>query len=84
MYWQKRGVRKDNSRVEVDRKHLGEARGALYMWGRKRILLEGTQAMPSCPSDKDTMRVNKAHLNNIQEFSPYLRENTSHFQISTG
>jgi hypothetical protein len=48
------------------------------MWGRKRILLEGTQAMPACPSDKDTMRVNKAHLNNIQEFSPYLRENSFH------
>jgi hypothetical protein len=30
----------------------------LYIWvGRKSILLEGTQAMPGRPSDKDRMRV---------------------------
>jgi hypothetical protein len=37
-----------------------KASGALYMGrggGRKSILLEGTQAMPARPSDKDRMRM---------------------------
>jgi hypothetical protein len=44
------------------KKRLLKARGALYRGmegGRKRILLEGTQAMPACLSDKDRMRVKK-------------------------
>jgi hypothetical protein len=55
---EKERVRKDSGRVEVKKKHLGEARGALFLWGMKSILLEGTQAMPARPSDKDRMRVN--------------------------
>jgi hypothetical protein len=33
----------------------GKARGALWLRGKKIILLEGTQAMPARPSDKDRM-----------------------------
>jgi hypothetical protein len=32
-------------------------REALYIWGRKIISLEGTQAIPARPSDKDRMGV---------------------------
>jgi hypothetical protein len=35
----------------------GKARGALYLWGKKNVLLEGTQEMPARPSDKDRMGV---------------------------
>jgi hypothetical protein len=35
----------------------GKARGALYLRRKKSILLEGTQAMPARPSDKDRMGV---------------------------
>jgi hypothetical protein len=35
----------------------GKARGALCLTGKKSILLEGTQAMPARPSDKDRMGV---------------------------
>jgi hypothetical protein len=42
--------------VEVKRKHLGEnERRFISEGGRKNILLEGIQAMPVCPSDKDRM-----------------------------
>jgi hypothetical protein len=51
-------VRKDSRRVEVKRKRLGEnERRFISEGGRKSILLEGTQAMPARPSDKDRMRV---------------------------
>jgi hypothetical protein len=48
-------VRKDSIRIEVKRKHLGKARGALYLRRKKSILLEGTQAMPARLSDKNRM-----------------------------
>jgi hypothetical protein len=49
--------RKD-SRREVKRNTWGESeRRFISEGGRKRILLEGTQAMPARPSDKDAMRV---------------------------
>jgi hypothetical protein len=39
-------------------KTSGGKREALYIWGgKKSILLEGTQAMPASPSDKDRMGV---------------------------
>jgi hypothetical protein len=50
-------VRKDSIRVEEKRKHLGESVSALYLRGKKSILLEGTQAMPARPSDKGRMRM---------------------------
>jgi hypothetical protein len=51
-------VRKDSIRVEVKRKHLGESeRRFMSEGGKKSILLEGTQAMPARPSDKDRMGV---------------------------
>jgi hypothetical protein len=50
-------VRKDNIRVEVKRKHVGETEKRFISGGRgKNILLEGTQAMPARPSDKDNNR----------------------------
>jgi hypothetical protein len=54
-----REIRKDNRKVEVKRKHLegGSERRFLSEGGRKSILLEGTQAMPARPSDKDRMGV---------------------------
>jgi hypothetical protein len=39
-----------------------KARGALYLRGKKSILLEGTQAMPARPSDKDRMGVKTLEL----------------------
>jgi hypothetical protein len=36
---------------------LWKARGAIYLGGGKSILLQGTQAMPARPSDKDKTRV---------------------------
>jgi hypothetical protein len=39
-----------------DKTSGGKARGALYLRGKKSIL-EGTQAMPARPSDKDKMGV---------------------------
>jgi hypothetical protein len=48
-------IRKDSITVEVKRKHLGKAPLALCLRGKKSILLEGTQAMPDRPSDKDRM-----------------------------
>jgi hypothetical protein len=42
----------------VEQKHLGESERR-FITGRKKksILLEGTQAMPARPSDKDRIRV---------------------------
>jgi hypothetical protein len=57
-------VRKDSIRVEVKRKHLGESERHFISEGKKSILLEGTQAMPARPSDKDRMGA-EARLNNI-------------------
>jgi hypothetical protein len=52
-------VRKDSRRVEAKRKHLGGSeRRFISEGGRKSILLEGTQAMPARPSDKDRLGVN--------------------------
>jgi hypothetical protein len=50
-------VREDSRRVEVKRKHLGECERRFISGGggRKSVLLEGTQAMPARPSDKDRM-----------------------------
>jgi hypothetical protein len=49
-------VRKDSRRVEVKRKFLGESeRRFVSEGGRKSV--EGTQAMPARPSDKDRMGV---------------------------
>jgi hypothetical protein len=46
------------SRSKNKKNTLRGKREALYIWrGRKNILLEGTQAMPARPSDKDRMRV---------------------------
>jgi hypothetical protein len=39
------------------RKHLGESERRFISGGKKSILLEGTQAMPARPSDKDRMAV---------------------------
>jgi hypothetical protein len=50
-------VRKDSIRVEVKRKHMGERERRFVSEGKKSILLEGTQAMPARPSDKDRMGV---------------------------
>jgi hypothetical protein len=50
-------VRKDSIRVEVKRKHLGESERRFISEGENSILLEGTQAIPARPSDKDRMRV---------------------------
>jgi hypothetical protein len=51
-------VRKDSIRVEVTRKHLGESERRFISEGEKKsILLEGTQAMPVRPSDKNKMGV---------------------------
>jgi hypothetical protein len=50
-------VRKDSIRVEVKRKHLGESERRFISEGENIILLEGTQAMPARPSDKDIMGV---------------------------
>jgi hypothetical protein len=50
-------VRKESIRVEVKRKHLGESERRLISEGEKSILLEGTQAMPARPYDKDGMGV---------------------------
>jgi hypothetical protein len=49
------GVRKDRRRSKE--KHLGESERRFISGERKSILLEGTQAMPARPSDKDNMRV---------------------------
>jgi hypothetical protein len=50
-------VRKDSIRAEVKRKHLGESESRFISEGEKSILLEGTQAIPARPSDKDRMGV---------------------------
>jgi hypothetical protein len=50
--------RKDGRRVEIKRKHLMQSeRRFISERGRKSILLEGTQAMPARPCDKDRMGV---------------------------
>jgi hypothetical protein len=50
-------VRKDSIRIEVKRKHLGESERRFVSEGEKSMLLEGTQAMPARPSNKDRMGV---------------------------
>jgi hypothetical protein len=51
-------VRKDSRKVEVRRKYLvGSERRFIYEGEIKSIFLEGTQAMPARPSDKNRMRV---------------------------
>jgi hypothetical protein len=52
---EKERVRKDSRSKE--KTFEGKAKGALYLRGKKTIFLEGTQAMPTRPSDKDRMRV---------------------------
>jgi hypothetical protein len=48
--------RKDSIRGEVEIKHRGESERRFISGGRgESILLEGTQAMPARPSDKDKM-----------------------------
>jgi hypothetical protein len=48
-------VEEQNGRENI---WVGGARGALYLGGgRKSILLEGTQAIPARPSDKERMGV---------------------------
>jgi hypothetical protein len=48
-------VRKDSRRVEIKIKHEGESERRFISEGEKSIWLEGTQAMPARPSDKDRM-----------------------------
>jgi hypothetical protein len=65
----------------------GKARGALYLRGGiKSILLEGTQAMPARPSDKDRMcvreRVRKDSIR-AEEKRKHLGESERRF-ISEG
>jgi hypothetical protein len=51
-------VRKDIRTVDAKRRRFGKAKSALYLVERRKsILLEGTQAMPARPSDKDIIRV---------------------------
>jgi hypothetical protein len=53
---ERESIRKDSRRVEVKIKHLRESERS-FVSGGGGILLEGTQAMPARPSDKDRMRV---------------------------
>jgi hypothetical protein len=50
-------VRKASRRVEVEIKLLRESERRFISGEGKNILLEGTQAMPARPSDKNRMRV---------------------------
>jgi hypothetical protein len=50
-------VRKASRRVEVEIKLLRESERRFISVEGKNILLEGTQAMPARPSDKNRMRV---------------------------
>jgi hypothetical protein len=52
-------VRKYSGRVEAKRKHLGESEWRFISGGGWSILLEGTQAMPARPSDKDKIKVKR-------------------------
>jgi hypothetical protein len=50
---QRERVKKDSRRLEIKRK-FGEKREALYIYGgTKSILLDGTQAMPARPYEKE-------------------------------
>jgi hypothetical protein len=50
-------LKTERERERESKRIWGKARGALYLRGKKSILLEGTQAMPARPSDKDRMGV---------------------------
>jgi hypothetical protein len=50
-------VRKDSRREVKINNIWGKARSVLYLAGCKERLVEGTQAMPVRPSDKDRMKV---------------------------
>jgi hypothetical protein len=50
-------VRKESKRVEAKRKYGGEVRDTLFQEGESSLSLEGSQAIPARPSDKDGKRV---------------------------
>jgi hypothetical protein len=75
-------VRKDSIRVKEKRKHQAESERRFISEGEKEHLLEGTQAMPTRPSDKGRMGVNEACYLRIQSV-PQREHQTSPLHPST-